>query len=59
MCVTVLSGHELSLLLPAVDRVTWCMTRTTSTFGSVARVRANAAFRREFRSDAAAVMRKK
>ena len=44
----VLTGHELPLLLPAVDRVTWCTAGTTREFTSVAQAMGDFAFRRDF-----------
>lgn len=44
----VLTGHELPLLLPALDRVTWCTAGTTREFATVPSAMEDFAFRRDF-----------
>ncbi len=44
----VVTGHELPLLLPHLDRVTWCHAGKTREFASVAAAQADFAFRRDF-----------
>ena len=44
----IVTGHETPLLLPAVDRVTWCNAGTTREFDSPAEAMRDFAFRRDF-----------
>ncbi len=44
----VVTGHELPLLLPMLDRVTWCNAGSTREFASVAEAMQDFAFRRDF-----------
>jgi ABC-type multidrug transport system ATPase subunit len=44
----VITGHELPLLLPHLDRVTWCHAGRTREFPSVEAATADFAFRRDF-----------
>lgn len=44
----VITGHELPLLLPHLDRVTWCHAGATREFESVATAEADFVFRRDF-----------
>ena len=44
----IVTGHETPLLLPAVDRVTWCDAGTTREFDSPADAMQDFAFRRDF-----------
>lgn len=46
----VLTGHELPLLLPHVDRVTWCTAGTTREFATAGAALADHAFVRDFAS---------
>ena len=47
----VVTGHELPLLLPHLDHITWCHAGMTREFGSVAAAHADFAFRRDFMPD--------
>lgn len=47
-CAVVLSGHELTFLLGAVDEVTWVTSGTTRYLGPTAEAEAHETFRREF-----------
>lgn len=44
----VVTGHELPLLLPHLDRVTWCHQGQTRDYHSVTEAMADFAFRRDF-----------
>ncbi len=44
----VVTGHELPLLLPHLDRITWCHAGKTREFASVTAAQADFAFRRDF-----------
>lgn len=44
----VVTGHELPLLLPHLDRVTWCYSGTTREFATVADANADFQFRKHF-----------
>jgi lipopolysaccharide export system ATP-binding protein len=44
----IVTGHEIPLLMPAVDHVTWCTAGTTHEFESPALAMADFAFRRDF-----------
>jgi hypothetical protein len=44
----ILTGHEIPLLMPLVDHVTWCTAGTTREFESPVHALADFAFRRDF-----------
>lgn len=44
----VITGHELPLLLPALDAITWCHAGRTTEFPSVSQAMESFAFRRDF-----------
>jgi len=47
-CSVVLTGHEVNLILPAADRVYWCVAGTTREFASPLEALSDFAFRRDF-----------
>lgn len=47
-CAVVVSGHEVSMLLPYLDSITWVTSGTTYALGSVENARSNERFAREY-----------
>ena len=47
-CAIVLTGHEVSTILPHVDRINWCVAGTTRQFGSTLEALTDFGFRRDF-----------